>query len=209
MSLSADGLRVAFTSDAGNLVPGDTNGYRDVFVRDLPNGSNILVSVGTNGAPGSGLSTEPSISGDGRYVAFSSTANNLVPGDTNKAQDVFVRDLQSGTTLLVSVSLTGGPGNYESYGPQISTDGRRVLFRSKATNLAAGSFGGGYTDNLFSRDLQSGTTYALTTGGISSSGMTPDGRFVAVVDTAGSSAGYVYLWDAQVWRENLHQFHHL
>jgi Tol biopolymer transport system component len=197
LSVSADGLRVAFTSEAANLVPGDTNGYRDVFVRDVLNGTNVLVSVGTNGAPGSGLSTEPSISGDGRYVAFSSTANNLVTGDTNKAQDVFVRDLQSGATVLVSESVAGGTGNYDSYGPQISVDGRRVLFRSRATNLAAGSFGSGSTENLFSRDLQTGTTYALTTGGVLSSGMTPDGRFVAVVDTAGSSAGYVYLWDAQ------------
>jgi Tol biopolymer transport system component len=200
LSLSADGLRVAFTSEAGNLVPGDTNGYRDVFVRDLVNGTNLLVSVGTNGVPGSGFSSEPSISGSGRYVAFSSTANDLVTGDTNKAQDVFVRDLQGGTTLLVSVSTNGGPGNYESYGPQISTDGRRVLFRSKATNLAAGSFGGGLTDNLFCRDLQSGTTYALTTaagGGVFSSAMTPNGRFVAVVDSNGRSPGTIYLWDAQ------------
>ena len=118
-SISSNGQFVAFYSDADNLVANDTNGYRDVFVRDLVGGTNILVSVNTNGnASGDGISFDPAISADGRYVVFTSSADNLVPGDNNKAQDVFVRDLQAGTTTLVSVSMDGvSPGNGDSYSP--------------------------------------------------------------------------------------------
>jgi len=105
---SADGRYMAFASDAENLVENDTNGCRNVFVRDLMTGSNVLVSVASDGlTPGDNYSAEPSLSSDGRYVAFGSQADNLVPGDTNKAEDVFVRDLQVGSTRLVSVN-TGG-----------------------------------------------------------------------------------------------------
>ena len=129
---SADGRYVAFGSEAGNLVANDTNGFQDVFVRDLVVGTNLLVSVSTNGlSPGDGLSRDPVVSADGRYVAFSSMAGNLVPGDTNRSEDVFVRDMQAGTTLLVSVNTNGtGPGNLDSYSPQLSSDGRWVVFRS-------------------------------------------------------------------------------
>src|SRR5208282_6313483 len=116
-SVSSNGQFVAFYSDADDLVANDINGCGDVFVRDLVAGTNILVSVSTNGiAPGDGISSDPAISGDGRYVAFSSSSDNLVPGGTNRAQDVFVRDLQAGTTALVSVSLDGvNPGNNNSF----------------------------------------------------------------------------------------------
>ncbi len=160
--VSADGRYVVFASEADNLVLNDTNESRDVFVRDQVNGTNFLVSAGTNGLIGSSPSFEPTISADGRYVAFAGHAENLVAGDTNLAPDVFVRDVLTGATTLVSVNSSGiGPGNKESDSPDISSDGRYVLFRSKAANLVAGSFSG--TENLFLRDLQAGTTYALTT----------------------------------------------
>ena len=98
LSVSTNGRFVAFASDADNLVPNDTNACRDIFVRDLVLGTNILVSVGTNGVAADAPSSDPAISGDGRYVAFTSSADNLVAGDSNKASDVFVRDLQAGTT---------------------------------------------------------------------------------------------------------------
>jgi Tol biopolymer transport system component len=178
-SLSANGRYIAFFSDAGNLVANDTNGYRDVFVRDLMTGTNIPVSLNTNGVPGDGISTDPSLSGDGRYLAFTSSANDLVANDANNAQDVFVRDLQAGTTILVSISTDGiHPGNGDSFTPTISADGRYVLFYSKASNLASGSFSTG-GQNLFLRDLQAATTYALTRNGVSAASMTPDGRYVA------------------------------
>ncbi len=204
-STSSNGLFVAFYSDADNLVANDTNGCRDVFVRDLVGGTNILVSVNTNGnASGDDISFDPAISGDGRYVVFTSSADNLVAGDTNQAQDVFVRDLQAGTTALVSVSTDGvHPGNRDSFSPTISADGRYVLFHSKASNLAAGSFGSSI-ENLFFRDLQTRTNYALTSAtsgtGVNSASMTPDGRSVAFIGTAaGVLAGtQLYVWNSQL-----------
>ena len=168
-SLSANGRYIAYFSDAGNVIPNDTNGYRDVFVRDLMTGTNVLVSVNTNGVIGDSISTDPAISGNGRYVAFTSSADDLVANviynAIHNAQNVFVRDLQTGTTTLVSVSTDGvHAGNGDSFSPTISADGRYVLFHSKASNLASGSFGTG-NENLFLRDLQTGTTYALTSGG--------------------------------------------
>jgi Tol biopolymer transport system component len=197
-SVSSNGQFVAFHSDADDMVTNDTNGCRDVFVRDLIAGTNILVSVNTNGVASDGISTDPAISGDGRYVAFSSSADDLVLGDTNKIQDVFLHDMQSGTTTLVSVSTNGlNSGNGDSFSPTISTDGRYVLFHSKASNLAAGSFGSG-VENLFFRDLQTVTTYALTSGGVNSASMTPDGHWVAFIGVATGVPGTaLYAWNSQ------------
>jgi Tol biopolymer transport system component len=188
LSLSGDGRLLAFSSDADDLVVADANGFRDIFVRDLRFGTNDLVSISTNGLVSDGQSTEPSISGNGRYVAFTSTADNLADGDTNHARDVFVRDLETGTTTLVSLNLAGtGPGNRESYSPSITADGRYVLFRSLATDLAPHTFGG--SQNLFLRDLQLGTNYALTLGGVLTSSLSPNGRFVSFANSA------ICLWD--------------
>ena len=191
--VSTDGRYIAFASDADNLVVNDTNGFRDVFVHDQVNGTNILVSADTNGLSGDSLSYEPSVSADGRYVAFTSQADNLVAGDTNRASDVFVRDLQTGVTTLVSFNKSGvGPGNAASYSPVIGSGGRYVMFRSNASNLAGGSFSG--TENLFLRDPQAGTNYVLTSAGLCCAAMTPDGRFVAFVDLVGSSSDKLYVW---------------
>ena len=210
-SVSTNGRYIAFASDADDLAPNDTNGYRDVFVRDLLLGTNILVSVATNGFTTTNMSTEPSISGDGRYVAFSSDAASLVPGDGNNARDVFVRDLQAGTTELVSSNMLGGSSssaNADSYSPTISSDGRYVLFRSKANNLTAGISSAG-TENLFLRDLEAATNYALTTwtGGSSSPGvlatsMTPDGHYVAFVAAVnyGGFLNNLFVWDSHATR---------
>ena len=127
-AISADGRFVAFSSDATNLVPGDTNGTADVFVRDRQTGTTRRVSVGSGGAQGNGLSVDPAISADGRFVAFASDATNLVPGDTNGADDVFVRDRQTGTTRRVSVGSGGAQGDRVSFDPAISADGRFVAF---------------------------------------------------------------------------------
>jgi hypothetical protein len=199
-SVSSNGQFVAFYSDADNLVAGDTNGFRDVFVRDLVAGTNYLVSMSTNGTSGDSMSFDPAISGNGRYVAFTSSADNLVPGDINRAQDVFVRDLLAGTTMLVSVSTNGvNSGNSDSYSPIISANGRYVLFHSTASNLAAGSFSfSSGTDNLFFRDLQTGTTYPLTTSGTGYACMTPDGQFVAYTSGYSAGNGTLYVWNSQI-----------
>ena len=200
LSLSANGRYLAFASEADNLVVGDTNGCRDVFVRDLLLGTNVLVSVATNGGLADGVSGDPAISADGRYVAFTSAADNLVAGDTNNSQDVFMRDLQAGTTVLVSLNASGtGSGRGASYAPVLSSDGRFVLFRSKATDLAAGSFTAGY-ENLFLRDLQTVTTYPLTHtysgyAGSLPNAMTPDGHFVVFCGPLSTGVSGIYVWD--------------
>jgi hypothetical protein len=128
--ISGDGGIVAFGSYATNMVPGDTNGQPDVFVRDRETGATLRVSVASNGAQGNGMSYEPDISSDGRFVAFTSRATNLVPEDTDAYEDVYVRDLVNGTTELVSGSPPLGLDWNNSYGPAISADGRLVIFLS-------------------------------------------------------------------------------
>jgi Tol biopolymer transport system component len=198
-SLSASGQYVAFSTEADNLFANDTNGCRDVFIRDVLVGSNVLVSVNTNGIlTGNGVSTSPSITSDGRFVTFASFANDLVAGDTNHYMDVFLRDVQVGSTETISISYDGTQlGNADSHSPVISSDGRYVLFRSKAKNLVSGVIFSGY-ENLFVRDLQNKTNYALTTTGVLSAGSTPDGRFVVfTTGAAGATGGPLYVWSAQ------------
>lgn len=149
-ALSADGTRVAFVSSASNLVAGDDNGAADVFLTDR-DGAVTRVSVAAGGGDANGPSSNPDISADGRYVVFESAASNLVAADTNGAPDVFVRDLQAGTTTLVSVARDGGPGNGASGAPAISAGGGFVSFASRASNLVAGD-GNGVGD-VFVRDL--------------------------------------------------------
>ncbi len=138
-SISADGKRVAFVSWASNLVPLDTNVALDIFIHDISNHSTERVSVSSAGAQSNASSFDPRISSDGRCVAFSSDASNLVPGDTNGVQDVFVRDLLAGTTTRVSVGPAGLQSNGDSYTAAMSADGRFVAFMCNATNLAAGA----------------------------------------------------------------------
>ena len=192
--VSQDGRYVTFASSADGLAPGNPSpAGSDVYVCDLFAGTNQIVSVGTLGSAASGISFEPVISGNGRYVAFTSAATNLIAADANNATDVFIRDLQMQATTLVSANTTRtGGGNSDSYSPTISVDGRFILFVSKANNLTAGSFSG--TDNLFLRDLQSGTNYALTKTGQACATMTRDGHFVAFASTSG---GTIYVWDSQ------------
>ena len=155
-AMSSDGRYAAFYSDATNLVTGDANNARDVFVRDLQTGETTRVSVGSGGAEGNGDSFEPAISAEGRFVAFSSAATNLVAGDTNDANDIFVRDRQANTTTRVSAGLAGANGNGGSDSPSISADGRYVAFTSAATNLVADDTNG--QRDAFVFDRQNGTT---------------------------------------------------
>lgn len=192
--VSADGRYVTFATPAGYLLPSCTNVSRQVLVADLLGGINILVSVDTNGLPNAdAASTDPVICSDGSRVAFASLADNLTPGDTNQASDVFVRDLVARSTILVSVATNGiNAGNNKSSAPVLSADGRYVLFRSRASNLAPGTPPLAF-DNLFLRDLQAATTRAVSRSGILAAAMTPDARFVAF---SGTNSG-IFLWDAQ------------
>src|SRR4028118_689779 len=129
-SISPDGRFVAFSSFASNIVPGDTNSTTDIFVRDTLTNTATLVSLGSAGNQGNDVSSQPSISPDGRFVAFKSYASNLVPGDTNDTDDIFVRDTLTNTTTHVSVNSAGNQRNSGSYSPSISADGRFVAFTS-------------------------------------------------------------------------------
>lgn len=141
-AISADGLFVAFRSCAANLVAGDINGVCDIFVHDRQTGKTTRVSLSSSGAEGDGVSYEPNISADGRFVAFYSDAANLAAGDTNGVCDIFVHDRQSGVTTRVSVSSSSAEANGASYEPTISADGHFVAFYSDAANLVAGDTNG-------------------------------------------------------------------
>ncbi len=136
--LSADGRYVAFVGYGDDLVAGDSNGAADVFVHDRTTGATERVSVDSAGAQAGGGSLQPVLSADGRTVAFTSEADDLVAGDANHVWDVFVRDLQSGVTERVSVDSFGLEGDGDSYRPTLSDDGSIVVFTSLAKNLVAG-----------------------------------------------------------------------
>jgi Tol biopolymer transport system component len=159
-SISADGRYVAFSSDADNLVDGDTNGIEDIFVHDRQAGTTARVSVKTDGTEGNAGSYSPSISANGRYVAFSSLASNLVDGDTNGQTDVFVHDRQTGTTARVSVKTDGTEGNDASFDPDIDDTGRHVIFASTATNLVNGDSNG--FEDVFMHDRETGITSLIS-----------------------------------------------
>lgn len=136
-SISANGRYVAFGSDANNLVPGDTNGAADVFVHDRQTGQTSRVSVASDGTQGNGNSGSPSISADGRYVAFDSFASSLSPGTSLDLRKLFVRDRTTNTLLLASISTTGLIGNAGSWEAALASGGRYVAYTSNATNLVA------------------------------------------------------------------------
>ncbi|MHB0998265.1 MAG: hypothetical protein ACYC27_03385 [Armatimonadota bacterium] len=190
-SISADGRYVAFESCASNLVPGDTNGVSDIFVRDRVSGVTERVSISPAGEQANGHNYNPAINADGKYVFFDSQASNLVPGDTNSASDIFVRDRMEGTTERVSISSAGEQGDKSSYAPSISSDGRYAAFVSEASNFVAGD---AYVrKDIFVRDRLTGITERVN---VSSSGelanhqnsshpsISADGRYVAFVSGA-------------------------
>jgi Tol biopolymer transport system component len=215
LALSADGRFVAFSSRSSNLVAGDTNGQTDLFVHDRQTSTTTRVSVATGGGQAAGVppfaSFAPSLSADGRFVAFESDATNLVPGDTNGQFDVFVHDRQTTTTTRVSVATGGGQAlGGGSHTPALSADGRFVAFSSAATNLVPGDTNG--VTDVFVHDRQTATTTRVSvhTSGAQALNQsdTPsisgDGRFVAfttvapnLVDRDTNGTGDVFVHDRQ------------
>lgn len=188
--ITPNGRFVLFDSLASDLVADDTDFTPDVFVRDLKRATTTLVSVNSAGHP-SGQSNSGGISSSGRYVLFGSTASDLVTNDTSGSADAFVRDLERGTTTLVSVNSAGtASGNGTSVPNSITPNGRYVLFTSNAGDLLANDVYGG----VFVRDLKLGSTILVSvnsagTGGSAGSdayggAITPDGRFVLFRSTA-------------------------
>jgi len=191
-AISPDGRFVAFASFADNLVPGDTNFTSDVFVVDRTGGGPQRVSVGNAGEQGENRSESPSISADGRFVAFTSSSDALVPGDGDGASDVFVRDRVAGTTEGVSVAPTASGFGATSSSPAITPDGRFVAFDSWEPDLVPGD-----TNNSFDVFVRDRATGALERISVSSAGVqgddwslapsiSSDGRLVAFDSFAGN-----------------------
>ncbi len=182
--ISADGRYITFHSAASNLVAGDSNGFSDIFVHDLQNGNTTRVSVDSFGNQSNNHSSDPAISGDGRFVTFYSTASNLVAGDSNGFTDVFVHDRHAGNTTRVSVSSTSNQSNGNSVSPEISADGRYVTFYSEGSNVVVGD-SNGFLD-VFLHDRQTGETTRVSISNTGSQGngnsvdptISDDGRYV-------------------------------
>ena len=204
--MSANGRYVAFDSAAKNLTPNDTTTFVDVFVRDTcfdaPVGcspTTTRVSVGPGGLQGNQGSTFPSISGDGRFIAFASFASNLVVGGVPQGIDnVFLRDTCAGapaecvpTTILVSASTAGMPGNAASGLPSVSAGGRFIAFNSDAQNLVLGDTNG-FTD-VFVRDtcLTASTPCLPSTLRVSVSAAGDQGNFNSVIPAISASGHFV------------------
>lgn len=218
-SVSSNGAYIAFYSDNSNLVNSDTNGFEDIFVRnrdtdgngifDEPgNVSTILVSVATNGTQGNWDAKFPSISGDGRFVVFTSRASNLVSNDTNDDEDIFVHDMLSSITERISIASDGTQANgksYTSFAPSISGDGRFVTFYSFADNLGTDGLPGG----AFVHDRMTSKTTRVSNPPLGVPGQTDgtypaisqDGRYVVfqsgdvLVSQDTNSLGDVYMND--------------
>ena len=192
-SVSADGRYVAFDSFADNLDPDSDDSIKDVFVRDLQADTTTLVSraTGTAGSVGDGDSVDCSISADGRYVAFTSEADNLDPDSNDSFADVFVRDLQSNTTTLVS-RASGAAGvvsdSVSLSGTSISADGRHVAFSSNADNLDLDS--NDSVVDVFVRDLEADTT-TLASRASGAAGVVGDNSsFNASISADGEHVGF-------------------
>jgi Tol biopolymer transport system component len=208
-SISANGLFVAFDSMASNLVSSDTNHATDIFVRNWQSGKTTRVSVASDGTEANGDSKNPSISADGRFVAFDSLASNLVSEDSNEKRDVFVHDQKSGETIIVSMAwrdtIWSDSGNSHSFTPSISADGRFVAFVSSATNLVPRGTNG-YM-HIFVRDLEGNQTLLISVdsagiegnGNSSNPSISGDGRYVAFWSNASNlvspaTSGYQHIF---------------
>ncbi|HEX8630665.1 MAG TPA: hypothetical protein VF755_21110, partial [Catenuloplanes sp.] len=192
-----------------NLAPGDTNGpgAPDVFLRDRRAGTTTLVSVNSRGALGDAGGVEPSVSANGRYVAFSSRSTNLVRDDANGEEDVFVRDLRTRRTTLVSVGRDRrSQGNADSSSPVISADGRYVAFTSRSTNFAPTAPAGQFS--AYVKDLRTGALewVSVPPPGARFDGvgfrvsMSADARYVVFVANEPPSLGRVYVRDRALRR---------
>ncbi len=184
-NITPDGRYISFYSYATNLVEGDTNSRVDIFVRDRQSNTTERVSLNTDGNQVVDRdSFDPSISSDGRYITFRSASDEFVSGDTNNAQDIFVRDRQAGTTERVSVSSSGVEGANDSSDGSISADGRFVVYRSDASNLVGGDTNG--TTDIFLFDRNTHTTILVSVSGTGivgnypsySGSISPDGSTV-------------------------------
>ena len=185
-SISADGRYVAFASSATTLVAGDSNGVEDVFVSDGLRGHTIRVSVSSAGVQGDAPSFGPSISADGRYVAFASFASTLVADGPKGVLNIFRHDIVSGTTIMVSAARDGTPADGPSMAPSISGDGHLVAFESDATNLVPGDHNA--TRDIFVRDITTAETRRIDMASDGTETESPS--FAAAISADGSAVAF-------------------
>jgi Tol biopolymer transport system component len=195
-AISADGRWVAFVSSASNLTAGDTNRRSDVFVHDRLSGKTQRVSLSSNRRQANGDCEEPAISAHGRYIAFATNASNLVAGDSNRLEDIFVHDRRTGQTRRVSVTSSakqsaGSPTHSGSNAPSISANGRYVACHSDASNLVSGDTNGVF--DVFVHDRRTGQTRRASIGhhgqqanaeSLGAPVISGDGRWVAYASLA-------------------------
>jgi len=199
--ISSNGSNVLFYSTASDLVPNDTNGAADIFIYNLANDLISRVNLSSSGQQANSLSEIGGISADGRIVAFASFATNLVDNDVNSKEDIFIRDLQSGTTTLVSKNSDGTLGNGSSYIAQISGNGRYVSFMSNSSNLVNGDTNN--TFDIFVHDVMISQTKRVSVSSSGqqandqsdSNGISFDGRYITFQSSAsnlvsGDTGGY-------------------
>jgi Tol biopolymer transport system component len=211
-AISPNGRYVVFVDPGANVVPNDTNDALDVFVRDRWLKTTELISVSSTGARGNAASFYPAISADGRFVAFTSLATNLIVADKSSLEDVYVRDRELGTTRLISVDTSGQASNGQSYMPAISDDGRYVAFQSTASDLVPADTNGQL--DVFVRDRVGGVTERASVASNGRQGgrhsgyasISGDGRYVAFLSlSALVSPDTNNLYDVYVHDRETHQ----
>jgi len=201
-AVSRDGRYVAFASDATNLVAGDTNGKRDIFVRDTVAKKTRRVSIGAGTTQANGSSFWPKISDNGRYVSFISSATNLVAGDTNAQADAFRVDTTTGAVLRLSVGAGGKQANGKSANLDMDATGTKFVFSSTATNLVTGDTNS--TEDVFVRDVTTATTRRIsrsssggqiTSGTVEMTTISPNAAYVGFVyELPGGRSDLGYQW---------------
>ena len=190
--ISRDGRFVVFSSQASNLVAGDTNAVSDIFLLDRSTGFLRRVNLGIGGVQANGSSSDPKVSDDGGTVAFYSAATNLVSGDSNAATDVFVHVLSTSVTTRVSVGSGGAQANGRSLGVALSAEGRHVGFLSEASNLVAGDGNGVFDAFVHDRVTAATERVNLSSSGVEANlsadfvALSGDGRFAAFSSMAGT-----------------------
>lgn len=194
-TISRDGRYIAYYSFASNLVSGDTNNTADIFLYDNSTKKTIRVNVNDNGQQANKYGDSPSISGDGRYIAFESDATNLVPGDTNGKRDIIVRDTLAKKTFRASISSDGAQGNGASYTVCVSDNGRYISFESAATNLVDGDSNGVWDVFVYDNLTQKTSRVSLTNSGKQANGLSysssisSDGSYIAYNSEATNLTG--------------------